>query len=91
VIGPRRLLAAAAALLAWAGLAQGGHEVPIYPSYYPHEITLTAMTPEQAAPLLADARVQAYVGPEPHFPGALPPSVRAVEALGDFIIVWANP
>ncbi len=29
--------------------ARGGHESPIYPSYYPHEIELAAVAPERAA------------------------------------------
>ena len=87
----RRLaLAGGVALVAWAGLARGGHEVPVYPSYYPHEITITALSPERAAPLLADARLHAYIGPEPRFPGGAPASVRRVESLGDYVTVRIN-
>src|SRR5258707_4597514 len=79
------------ALLATIGLARGGHEVPVYPSYYPHEIRLETMPPERAAGLLGDAKLHAYLGPEPRFPGAVPQAVRAVESLGNFIVVRINP
>ena len=36
--------AAAAVTVAW-----GGHELPIYPSFYPHEIEIKTLAPEQAA------------------------------------------
>jgi hypothetical protein len=90
--GGRFALAAAAALVAWVGLARGGHEVPVYPSYYPHQITITSIGAERAAELLADARLQAYVGAEPRFAGgAPPPSVRATQSLGDLIVVRVSP
>ena len=38
-----------------------------------------------------DAKIQAYLGAEPRFPGALPTSIRAVESLGSFVIVRINP
>src|SRR6266850_116924 len=79
------------ALLATIGLARCGHEVPVYPSYYPHEIRVETMPPERAAELLGDAKLHAYLGPEPRFTGALPQSVRAVESLGNFVIVRINP
>jgi hypothetical protein len=79
------------ALLATIGLARGGHEVPVYPSYYPHEIRVETMPPERAPDLLRDAKLHAYLGPELRFPGAVPASVRAVESLGNFVIVRINP
>jgi hypothetical protein len=79
------------ALLATIGLARGGHEVPVYPSYYPHVITVETMPPERATDLLRDAKLHAYLGPELRFPGAVPASVRAVESLGNFVIVRINP
>src|SRR6059036_1902343 len=71
-----------AALLASIGLAWAGHEVPIYPSYYPHEIRIEAMPPQQAAELLGAAKLHAYLGPAPGFPAGLPATVRAIESLG---------
>ena len=40
------LLCASAVVVtvAWAG-----HELPIYPSFYPHEIDIQTLSPEQAA------------------------------------------
>lgn len=87
----RHALFAAVALVATSGLARGGHEVPVYPSYYPHEIRIETMPPERAAGLLGEAKLHAYLGSEPLFPNTAPKSVRAVESLGDFVIVRINP
>jgi hypothetical protein len=87
----RKALLVAVAFLLTIGLAWGGHEVPVYPSYYPHEIRLETMSPERAAGLLGEAKLHAYLGPEPGFPGAAPQSVHAVESLGNFITVRINP
>jgi hypothetical protein len=91
MVMPPNALLVLVALLATIGLARGGHEVPVYPSYYPHEIRIETMPPERAAELLGDAKLHAYLGPEPRFPGALPQSVRAVESLGNFVVVRINP
>ena len=86
-----RLLPSAAALLAMVGLAWAGHEVAVYPSYYPHEIRIEVMTPKQAAPLLGEAKLHAYLGPEPDFSGRVPSSVRVVQSLGGWVVVRLNP
>ena len=91
MVKSRNVLLVAAALVAASGLARGGHEVPVYPSYYPHEIRVETMPPERAAGLLGEAKLHAYLGAEPLFPAAVPKSVRAVESLGDFVIVRINP
>ena len=80
-----------AVLVVTLGVARGGHELPVYPSYYPHEIAIETMPPDRAADLLRDAKLQAYLGAEPRFPGAVPASIRAVESLGSFVIVRINP
>jgi hypothetical protein len=80
-----------AASLVTLGVAWGGHELPVYPSYYPHEIAIETMPPERAADLLPDATLHAYLGAEPRFPSAVPTSIRAVESLGSFVIVRINP
>jgi hypothetical protein len=90
-VKPQNVLLVLVALLATIGLARGGHEAPVYPSYYPHEIRVETMPPERAADLLRDAKLHAYLGPELRFPGAVPASVRAVESLGSFVIVQINP
>jgi hypothetical protein len=78
-------LAAMLAAVAW-----GGHELPVYPSYYPHEIAIETVPPERAAGLLAESKIQAYVGGAPRFPGDVPASLRTVESLGGFVIVRLN-
>src|SRR5882672_9785245 len=82
------VLLIAAALVA---VARGGHEVPIYPSFYPHEIEIRALAREQAADALLKADIHAYVGPPPHFAGAFPDFIRTVESLGSFVVVRINP
>jgi hypothetical protein len=90
-VKPPSVVLVLAALLAALGVARGGHELPVYPSYYPHEIAIETMPSEHAADLLRDAKLQAYLGAEPRFPGAVPASIRAVESLGSFVIVRINP
>jgi len=91
MVTSRKALLVAVAFLLTIGLAWGGHEVPVYPSYYPHEIRLETMPPERAAGLLGDAKLHAYLGPEPRFQGGAPQSVHAVESLGNFVTVRINP
>jgi hypothetical protein len=88
---PRSVFLVLAALLVTLGVARSGHELPVYPSYYPHEIAIETMPPERAADLLPDATLHAYLGAEPRFPSAVPTSIRAVESLGSFVIVRINP
>jgi hypothetical protein len=86
--GTLLLLLIAAALVA---VARGGHEVPVYPSFYPHEIEIRALAREQAADTLLKADIHAYVGPPPGFAGPLPESIRTVGSLGAFVVVRINP
>jgi hypothetical protein len=81
------LLIGAAAITA----ARSGHELPIYPSYYPHEIEIQAISPQRVAGLLLDGKIHAYLGRAPAFVGALPDMVGAVESLGSFVLVRVNP
>lgn len=86
--------AAFTVLLVAAGLidvARSGHEFPVYPSYYPHEIRIETMAPDRAAALLLAGKIQAYIGPEPRFSNASPDSIRAIESLGSIVIVRVNP
>jgi hypothetical protein len=80
------LIAAAVAAVAWSG-----HEMPVYPSYYPHEIKIETLTPDRAAGLLLDSKIQAYIGGQPRFTGPPPDSLHAVESLGTFVVVRINP
>ncbi len=88
---PRRALIAGMAIIAIAMAAMAGHELPVYPSYYPHEVAIEAVPPERAADLLRDGKVHAYLGAETRFPGEVPASLRTVESLGNFIVVRVNP
>jgi hypothetical protein len=72
-------------------IARGGHELPIYPSFYPHEIEIKSLAPEEAAQPLRDGKIQAYVGSGLSFAGAPPADIRAIESLGSFIVVHVNP
>jgi hypothetical protein len=87
----RRVLIAAAAMLAAATAVRGGHELAVYPSYYPHEIRIERVPPEQAPGVLRDGKIQAYLGGEARFPGVLPPAIRAVESLGTIVTLRINP
>ena len=80
------LCASAAATVAW-----GGHELPIYPSFYPHEIDIQTLAPEQAAAALREAKVHAYVGRGASFPGAPSDTIGTIESLGSFVLVRVNP
>jgi hypothetical protein len=71
-------------------VARGGHELPIYPSFYPHEIEIKSLAPEEAAQSLRDGKIQAYVGSGLSFAGAPPADIRAIESLGSFIVVHVN-
>jgi hypothetical protein len=82
-----------ALLMTWAVItaARSGHELPVYPSYYPHEIEIQTMPPAQAAGLLRDGRIQAFVGSELRLGAAPSDPIRAIESLGSFVIVRVNP
>jgi hypothetical protein len=74
-----------------ATLARGGHELPVYPSYYPHEIEIRTAAPEQAGALLLQGGMQAYVGAAPKFPRQPPDWMHTLESLGAFVTVRVNP
>jgi hypothetical protein len=80
-----------AATVTIAEVAKGGHEAAVYPSYYPHEITIETMALDRAANLLRDSKIGAYVGHGQRFQGEMPATIRAVESLGDFVRVRINP
>ena len=88
---PLSVLLALVAAGTIATAARGGHELPVYPSYYPHEIAIETVALERAAGLLRENKIQAYIARAPHFSGDLPTSIRAVESLGSFVTVWINP
>jgi hypothetical protein len=87
----RRALVLATAALLVAPLARSGHELPVYPSYYPHEIEIATLTPQQAAERLLAGKLHAYV--DGSAPLALAPAdtIASVESLGTFVVVRLNP
>lgn len=86
----RAVLVTTAAVLA-ATVARSGHEQPVYPSYYPHEIEIAAMAPPRAAELMIAGKLQAYIGGAPDFDTAQPDGIAAVESLGSLVLVRINP
>ena len=86
---PAFILVAAAAIIVTA--ARGGHELPIYPSFYPHEITIKTLEAEQAVDALRKGEIQAFAGQGLSFSGVSPQHVAAVESLGAFVMLRINP
>jgi hypothetical protein len=85
------LVGVAAAAAALVTVARSGHELPVYPSYYPHEIRVESVSPDRAADLLRSGKIQAHVGPGLSFAGDLPDGIVAVESLGAYVVVRVNP
>jgi len=86
----RAIILAAAALLV-APMARSGHEQPVYPSYYPHEIEIAALAPQRAAELMRAGKLHAYVGSAPAFAAAPAEGIGSVESLGTLVVVRLNP
>lgn len=86
----RRIVPVAALAFAVATLARSGHELPIYPSYYPHEIELRTVSAEDAGTLLAAGKIQALVGSAANL-DASGDRIDSVESLGSFVLVRLNP
>jgi hypothetical protein len=86
----RRALTVVAIALAAITMAKSGHELPVYPSYYPHEIELVAVAPDRAADMLLSGKLHAYVGSAPRFSGPLPDTISSIDSLGAFVIVRVN-
>jgi len=85
------VIAVVGAALAWATVVRAGHEMSVYPSFYPHDIRIETMPPQRAARLLAESSIQAYVGREPPIAGVRRESLQPVESLGSIVIVRLNP
>jgi hypothetical protein len=87
----RRALSVAIAVLLVAPVARSGHELPVYPSYYPHEIEIATTAPERAAELMRAGKLHAYVGGAPTFAAAPGDTLGSAESLGAFVVVRLNP
>ena len=68
-------------------IATAGHSVTHYPSYYPSEIQIDTIDPAAAAKGLTDGTLQAYVGEQPAFSGAVPTHVKPVVSLQSFVVL----
>ncbi len=86
-----RALALTAAVLLLAPAARSGHVIPVYPSYYPHEIEIAVLEPARAGELLGARKLHAYVGSAPGFVGALPKDIASAPSLGAWLVVKLNP
>lgn len=80
-----------AIFLMMAAAAEGGHELPVYPSYYPQEIRIEPAAPKAAAGLLAEGKLHAYVGAAPAFSGDRPQFVHHIESLDSLVVLSLNP
>jgi hypothetical protein len=86
----RRALTLTAAALLLAPMARSGHEQPIYPSYYPHEIEIATIDPQRAGDMLVKGKLHAYVGGAPGFVGAPPKDIASAPSLGSLLVVRLN-
>lgn len=84
------ILLLAASLLLFAP-ADAGHELPIYPSYYPQEIRIEVVDPAQAVSPLRTAAIHAYVGSLDAVEGKPPEPLVAVESLGSYVVLTFGP
>jgi hypothetical protein len=82
---------ASIALLAVLAVAYSGHEIPVYPSYYPQEIRIEALEAPAAGRLLAEGKLHAYVGRPASFDGTAPRHVQRIESLGAYLVLSINP
>lgn len=87
----RRALIITTTVLSLAPVARSGHEQPVYPSYYPHEIEIATFEPQHAGALLGAGQLHAYIGTAPRFAGAPPDGIGSVPSLGAFVVVRLNP
>src|SRR5262245_34425067 len=86
-----RAVAALGFGLAAAGMADAGHEITFYPSFYPQQVTLKVVDTAAAARGLEKSELQAYLGVDP-FAGRTPPEhVRYVESLGGAVTLAFDP
>jgi len=88
----RSAILLAAGSLLFAPLARSGHEQPVYPSYYPHEIEINSIAPDEAADLLRSNKLHAYIGrTPPPFVTTPPEFISSVQSLGHFVIIQVSP
>ena len=86
----RSALVLTIAALLVSPVARSGHEQPVYPSYYPHEIEIATIGPQRAGELMRAGKLHAYVGGAPDFPSARPDNIGTVASLSSFVIIRLN-
>ena len=87
----RRAAIIATSIISLVPAARSGHELPVYPSYYPHEIEIARVDPSAASRLISDGKMHAYVGPIAEFAAGRPDAINAVASLGSMLIIKLNP
>jgi hypothetical protein len=88
----RHILFALAAALPVFSAARSGHEQSVYPSYYPHEIEISALAPDEAMARLRAGELHAYVGDELSAAAALSEGeLDRATSLGSFVVARLNP
>jgi hypothetical protein len=82
-----------AAALTLASTARAGHEISYYPSFYPQEIRIEALTPAAAAKEFSNITdpLHAYIGAAPQFAGKALGFLKSAASLEAFIAVRFNP
>jgi len=73
-------------LLAVPARVRAGHELPYYPSFYPHEIRLEAADAADLGDALRAGRIHASPGANP-FGGALPADTATVASWGGYVVL----
>lgn len=73
--------------------AEADHEVSYFPSFYPQEIRIEPLDPEEAAREFVNKTdpLHVYVGTAPRFSGQVPEHLTSVESLKSLITVSVNP
>jgi hypothetical protein len=87
----QRALAILLVACAAATPAEGGHELPIYPSFYPAEIKVETIDAAAAARLLPTGGIHAYVGAAPAFAAPPAAALGSRASLGDLVTVAVDP
>jgi len=76
-------------LLAVPARVRAGHELPYYPSFYPHEIRLEAADAADLGDALRAGRIHATPGENPF--GDLPTDTATVASWGGYVVLTFGP
>jgi len=70
--------------------ARSGHELPVYPSYYPHEIVIETIDRTAAGRELSAGKLHAYLSKSPVIPAGAA-NLEWVASLGSLVLLSINP